>query len=80
MSKPAATKMGILDRAPDGVTGSDQIWFAAIGPPIKAIGLISGHWTQSQIASTALKSLQLDSKLLMPMADKPIDEIFISAD
>jgi len=74
-SSPAGTeKLGIED-APDGVPGSDQTWFAAIGPPIKSGGLSSGEWTQSQIAATALISLQLDPKELMPHADSAMNEI-----
>jgi len=74
-ASPAATeKLGIED-APDGVPGSDQTWFAAIGPHVKAEGLISGKWTQSQIAATALISLQLDPKTLMQQADGAMDEL-----
>ena len=66
--------LGIEDAA-DGVPGSDQIWFAAIGPRIKARGVVSGHWKQSQIAATALASLQLDPARLMPQADSAMDEL-----
>ena len=67
----AAAKRGV-EEAPNGVPGSDQIWLAAIGPRIKSNGLVTGHWTQSQIAATALVSLLLDPARLMPQADQPI--------
>ena len=74
-ASPAASgKLGI-ENAADGVPGSDQTWFAAIGPPIKAGGMTSGKWTQSQIAATALNSLQLDPKILMPQAGSSMDEL-----
>ncbi len=73
-SAAGAVKLGIED-APDGVPGSDQIWFAAIGPRIKAQGIVRGHWKQSQIAATALASLHLDPTRLMPQADSAMDEI-----
>jgi len=67
-SAEGALKLG-SDKA-DGVPGSDQIWFAAIGPGIPARGLLRGHWKQSQIAATALSSLNLDPRTLQPLADK----------
>lgn len=73
-SAAGSAKLGIEDDA-DGVPGSDQIWFAAIGPHIKARGVVSGHWQQSQIAATALASLQLDPARLMPEADSAMDEL-----
>ncbi len=74
-ASPAASgKLGI-ENAPDGVPGSDQTWFAAIGPPIKSGRMTSGKWTQSQIAATALNSLQLDPKKLMPQAGSSMDEL-----
>ncbi len=74
-ASPAATaKRGVSD-APDGVPGSDQIWLAAVGPHIQPQGLVKGHWKQSQIAATALASLQLDPVRLMPEAAPAIDEL-----
>jgi len=74
-ASPGGTgKLGI-DDADDGVSGSDQIWLAAIGPGIKASGQVSGHWKQSQIAATALSILQLDPETLMPQADSAMDEL-----
>ena len=58
-----------------GVPGSDQIWFAGIGPGIKARGSVSGHWKQSQIAATALAILQIDAATLMPQADSAMVEL-----
>jgi hypothetical protein len=55
--------------------GSEQIWFGAIGPHIDAKGLITGQWTQSQIAATALRILQLDPTELMPTADPVMEQI-----
>ena len=74
-ASPAATeKLGIED-APDGVSGSNQTWFAAIGPDIKSGGLTIGQWTQSQIAATALISLQLEPGKIMPLADSAMLEL-----
>jgi len=73
-SAVGAVKLEMGD-APDGVPGSDQIWFAAIGPRIQSKGLVTGHWKQSQIAATALASLQLDAANLMPQADSAMDEL-----
>jgi len=55
--------------------GSEQIWFAAIGPHVKSGGLVAGHWNQSQIAATALRSLNLDPAELMPTAGEPMEEL-----
>lgn len=59
----------------DGIPGSNEIWLAAIGPHIKSSGLVKGHWKQSQIAATALASLQLEPAQLMPQAGEAIAEI-----
>ena len=64
-----------IEDAAAGVPGSDQIWFAAIGPGIKSNGVLSGHWKQSQIAATALKNLQLDPARLMPQAEGPMNDL-----
>ncbi len=66
----AATARLKIKQAADGVVGSNQIWLAAIGPQICSTGLIKGEWKQSQIAATALATLQLDPDKLMPEADK----------
>jgi hypothetical protein len=74
-SSPAAvTELGEAG-ASDGTPGSDAIWLAAIGPHIRSNGLVKGHWTQSQIAATALASLGLDPARLMPQAGSAMQEI-----
>jgi len=72
-SAEGAIKLG-SDTA-EGVPGSNQTWFAAIGPGIPAEGLLRGHWKQSQIAATALSSLNLDPRALQPLADKPMEQV-----
>ena len=46
----------------NGVSGSDQIWLAALGPQIPARGLVQTQqpWTQSQVASTVAELLGYD--------------------
>lgn len=61
--------------ARNGLEKSNEIWFAAIGPPIKPVGLVEGHWKQSQIAATALACLQLDPSRFMPKADSAMTQI-----
>ncbi len=73
-SAAAVAPQGVNETA-ESVLGSDQTWFAAIGPRVKAGGIVAGHWKQSQIAATALRSLQLDPAELMPMADKAMQQI-----
>ena len=63
----------------DSVEGSNNIWFAAIGPRIRPDGIVAGEWTQSQIAATALASIGLDESGLMPTAADPIREILEQA-
>ncbi len=45
-----------------GIVGSDEIWFAAIGPDIPAQGLLVTHkqWQQAQVASTVAQLLGYD--------------------
>ena len=74
-ASPAGTAQLNIKDAPDGIPGSDEIWLAAIGPHVEPKGLIKGRWKQSQIAATAIASLQLDPAQLMPQADNPIDEL-----
>ena len=71
----AATARRKIAQAPDGIVGSDQIWLAAIGPRIRSAGLVKGHWKQSQIAATALATLQLDPHVLMPRADEVMRQL-----
>ena len=74
-SNPAAPDEQGVEAALDGLQKSNEIWLAAIGPHIKPAGPVKGHWKQSQIAATALASLQLDSTRLMPGADSAITQI-----
>jgi len=73
-SNAGATPAEIND-ASEVVLGSDQIWFAAIGPAIRSAGVLSGQWKQSQLSATALSVLQLDPKKLMPEADGAMDQV-----
>ena len=69
--------------SPDGVdivTGSDQVWLAAIGPRIRSLGVLPGRWKQSQVAATALHSLGFDAARLMPGSAAPITEILAQTD
>lgn len=62
----------------DGIVGSDQIWFAAIGPGIAAQGVIATavERNQSQIAATLLHALGIDKDKFDPAAGLPLMEIF----
>ncbi len=73
-SAAGAVKLGIKDAA-EGILGSEQIWLAAIGPQIQSKGLVAGRWNQSQIAATALRSLQLDPATLLPQADEAMEQL-----
>jgi hypothetical protein len=46
----------------NGVSGSDEIWLAALGPQIPARGLVATQqpWSQSQVASTVAELLGYD--------------------
>ncbi|TXH94822.1 MAG: phosphoglyceromutase [Rheinheimera sp.] len=46
----------------NGVSGSDEIWLAALGPQIPARGLVQTQqpWSQSQVASTVAELLGYD--------------------
>ena len=77
-SAAATARLGI-EETPNGVVGSNQIWLAAIGPRIRSTGLIKGQWEQSQIAATALATLQLDPDKLMPEADKVMEQLLRTA-
>jgi hypothetical protein len=74
-SNAVAPDKQVVEATLDGLQKSNEIWLAAIGPHIKPGGLVKGHWKQSQIAATALASLQLDSTRLMPEADSAITQI-----
>lgn len=57
-----ARYMKKLQKFSHGVSGSDQIWLAALGPQIPARGLVQTQqpWSQSQIASTVAELLGYD--------------------
>jgi len=78
LSPLAAKTMGLQDTAPQGVPGSDEIWFAAIGPAFAAKGLVAGRWHQSQVAATLLASLGLNPGQLMPKAGPAIAEALLA--
>lgn len=63
---------------PDGIVGSDQVWFAAIGPGIAARGSLKAAtpYRTSQVTATLLKSIGLRAADFSKRADEPIDAIF----
>lgn len=67
-----------LNKFKQGIIGAEQIWMAAIGPGIRASGLIKtpNELKQDQIAATALTILGEDYHEFNPNAGKPILEIF----
>ncbi|TMN74303.1 phosphoglyceromutase [Pseudoalteromonas sp. S1727] len=62
---------------PEGVIGSDHIWFAAIGPTIKATGLLKtrAELKQAQVAATVLTALGEDPKKINPKMAPAILEV-----
>jgi len=60
-----------------GIVGSEQIWLAAIGPDIRASGVIATPYEvkQNQVAATVLSILGEDGKAFNPAAGKPINFI-----
>lgn len=64
---------------PEGITGSDHIWFAAIGSGVAARGSLGGdvEFTQSQIAATLLQALDIDRESFDAAAGPALEEIFI---
>jgi len=69
-ASPRATAKLHIAEAPEGIPGSDEVWLAAVGPGIRASGVVQGQWRQAQIAATALENLGFDAKALMPEADE----------
>jgi hypothetical protein len=63
---------------PNGVVGSDQIWFAALGAGIAARGSMKTPmpYRQSQLAATLLQSLGFRGAEFSARADEPITAIF----
>jgi arylsulfatase A-like enzyme len=67
-----------LNEFPNGVVGSEHIWFAAMGPGVKARGEIktTTEVKQKQIAATALILLGEDPKSFNAQAGDIIKEVF----
>lgn len=67
-----------LKAFPDGIIGSENIWFAAMGPGVNARGEIktTEEVKQKQIAATALTLLGEDPKAFNPKAGSVIKEVF----
>ena len=69
--------MDDLKHFESGIVGSEQIWFAAIGPGIKASGLTATpiEVKQDQVAATVLSLLGEQGSAFSPKAGKAIDVI-----
>lgn len=67
-----------LKAFPNGIIGSENIWFAAMGPGVSARGEIktTQEVKQNQIAATALTLLGEDPKAFNPAAGSVIQEVF----
>jgi arylsulfatase A-like enzyme len=67
-----------LNAFPEGIVGSEHIWFAAIGTGIKAKGQLvtQNEIKQNQIAATALTLLGEDPQKFNPKIGPIIKEIF----
>lgn len=63
----------------DGIVGAGHIWFAAIGPGIRAAGELQkdGSWYQDQVAATALYGLGLKPGSYNSNIGRPMTEIFV---
>jgi hypothetical protein len=63
----------------DGIVGAGHIWFAAIGPGIRAAGELQkdGSWYQNQVAATALYGLGLNPDDYHGGIGRPMTEIFV---
>ncbi len=66
-----------LKQFPDGIVGSEHIWFAALGPDILVQGEVktTHELTQQQFAATALRLLGENPTLFNPKAAKEITEV-----
>ena len=68
----------LRERFPDGVTGSNEIWIAAIGPRIRAQAAQTGACAGlNQIAATAISAVGLDWRSFNEEIGEPL-EIFTS--
>ena len=73
--------MEALSTYKDGITGSDAVWMAAIGPGIKNTGLIptgSDCAGSNQIAATLLTLLGLDYRQYSDKAGDPVEAMLDS--
>jgi hypothetical protein len=57
------------------ITGTDQIWAAALGPKTSALGLVKGQFYQNQIARTVVEALGLTYE--QPKAGAVIKEMIL---
>lgn len=60
---------------PEGIEGANEVWMMAIGPDIKAQGIIQTAATLDQIASTALTTLNLDYRQFANDIGQPLYSI-----
>ncbi|OUS31037.1 phosphoglyceromutase [Thalassotalea sp. 42_200_T64] len=67
-----------LTQFPNGIIGSEHIWFAAMGPGVNARGQVktTQEVKQNQIATTALTLLNEDPQAFNPQAGSIIKEVF----
>lgn len=66
------------DPTSNGIAGSEQIWFAALGTGIKSRGLIAdaSERLQAQTAATVLRALGIEPARFDPQAARPLDSFF----
>ena len=62
---------------PEGIIGSEHIWFAAMGPAIKATGLVTTktELKQAQVAATVLTALGESPQQINPNMAPAIAEV-----
>lgn len=62
----------------DGIKGAEQTWMMAIGPGVRAGGVLTADktWYTNQFAATALKALGLDYTQYASDIGRPMEEIF----
>lgn len=73
--------MESLARYEDGITGSDAVWMAAIGPGIRSAGLVQtpGWCTGSnQVAATLLHLLGIDYRDFNAKAGAPVTSLLVN--
>lgn len=69
-----------LNHFPEGIVGSEHIWFAALGPDIPKVGLIQAdkEFKQQQFSATALTLLGEDYQAFNANAAAPIYEVILN--